>query len=545
MEKDCRLKGNHQANCIEENNSSDQLFYTCNSVAETGEATWYIDSAASNHMTYNKGAFQTLDESFKTNVKLGDNHIVKVEGKGSVAINTKKGTRIINDVMYIPNLRTNLFSVGQMMEKGYTLHFGGDSCTIYDNKDKTLKIAEEARSLQLPRLKNTTSKEDDDRLTTNPSCRGSLRSLSTRKQHKKPFPSGTSWRAKAVLELIHTDVCGPMRTPSHEQNRYFILFIDDYSRMTWVYFMREKSEVFKVFKKFKNLKRVSNIKLLSVIILNKMEYQKERTEQSWRWQDRCCRRNTCQKLFGQKQSTLQSIYSTGVPKAVQNMTPIEAWSGKKPSAKHLRVFGSICYVHIPTEKRHKLEEKTEKGIFLGYSTQSKGYRIYNLKTKKLIISKTKHPIRLTKKQSGRSIKVLRSNRGKEYNNSEFDKFCEKEVIEHQTTVNYNPQQNGVSERKNRTVIEMARSMLQEKHLPKAFWAEAVYTAVYLLNSICYVHIPTEKRHKLEEKTEKGIFLGYSTQSKGYRIYNLKTKKLIISRDVEFDEDAMWNWMKKK
>ncbi|KAL0352759.1 UNVERIFIED_CONTAM: putative mitochondrial protein [Sesamum angustifolium] len=124
-------------------------------------------------------------------------------------------------------------------------------------------------------------------------------------------------------------------------------------------------------------------------------------------------------------------------------------------------------------------------------------------------------------------------------------------------------------------MEMARSMLQEKHLPKAFWAEAVYTAVYLLNrcptkavqnmtpieawsgkkpsakhlrvfgSICYVHIPTEKRHKLEEKTEKGIFLGYSTQSKGYRIYNLKTKKLIISRDVEFDEDAMWNWDEEK
>ncbi|KAL0298706.1 UNVERIFIED_CONTAM: Copia protein [Sesamum radiatum] len=279
VEKDCRLKGNYQANCIEENNSSDQLFYTCNSVAETGEATWYIDSAASNHMTYNKGAFQTLDESFKTNVKLGDNHIVKVEGKGSVAINTKKGFQ---------------------------------------------------------------------------------------------------------------------------------------------------------------------------------EIQKSGGETKW--------------------------------------------------SKH---------------------------------------------------------------------KVLRSDRGKEYNNSEFNKFCEEEGIEHQTTVSYNPQQNGVSERKNRTVMEMARSMLQEKHLPKAFWAEAVYTAVYLLNrcptkavqnmtpieawsgkkpsakhlrvfgSICYVHIPTEKRHKLEEKTEKGIFLGYSTQSKGYRIYNLKTKKLIISRDVEFDEDAMWNWDEEK
>ncbi|KAL0298721.1 UNVERIFIED_CONTAM: Retrovirus-related Pol polyprotein from transposon TNT 1-94 [Sesamum radiatum] len=418
-------------------------------------------------MTYNKGAFQTLDESFKTNVKLGDNHIVKVEGKGLVAINTRKDTRIINDVMYIPNLRTNLFSVGQMMEKGYTLHFGGDSCTIYDNKDKTLKIAEvrmkEHRCfpIHLQYMGRTAMKAQEDQswlwhrrlghfnfqglkilhqkkmMTDLPQIQaveGACEACLQGKQHKKPFPSGTSWRAKAVLELIHTDVCGPMRTPSHEQNRYFILFIDDYSKMTWVYFMREKSEIFKVFKKFKNL---------------------------------------------------------------------------------------------------------------------------------------------VEKQSGRSIKVLRSDRGKEYNNSEFDKFCEEEGIEHQTTVSYNPQQNGVSERKNRTVMEMARSMLQEKHLPKAFWAEAVYTAVYLLNrcptkavqnmtpieawsgkkpsakhlrvfgSICYVHIPTEKRHKLEEKTEKGIFLGYSTQSKGYRIYNLKTKKLIISRDVEFDEDAMWNWDEEK
>ncbi|KAL0393227.1 UNVERIFIED_CONTAM: putative mitochondrial protein [Sesamum radiatum] len=306
VEKDCRLKGNHQANCIEENNSSDQLFYTCNSVAETGEATWYIDSAASNHMTYNKGAFQTLDESFKTNVKLGDNHIVKVEGKGSVAINTRKGTRIINDVMYIPNLRTNLFSVGQMMEKGYTLHFGGDSCTIYDNKDKTLKIAEvrmkEHRCfpIHLHYMGRTAMKAQEDQswlwhrrldhfnfqglkilhqkkiMTDLPqiqAVKGACEACLQGKQHKKPFPSGTSWRAKAVLELIHTDVCGPMRTPSHEQNRYFILFIDDYSRMTWVYFMREKSEVFKVFKKFKNL-----VEKQSVMIPKEIPPQQQQEE---------------------------------------------------------------------------------------------------------------------------------------------------------------------------------------------------------------------------------------------------------------------------
>ncbi|KAL0374896.1 UNVERIFIED_CONTAM: Retrovirus-related Pol polyprotein from transposon RE2 [Sesamum radiatum] len=115
-------------------------------------------------------------------------------------------------------------------------------------------------------------------------------------------------------------------------------------------------------------------------------------------------------------------------------------------------------------------------------------------------------------------------------------------------------------------MEMARSMLQEKHLPKAFWAEAVYTAVYLLNrcptkavqnmtpieawsgrkpSAKHLTSNREKDTSWRRKTEKGIFLGYSTQSKGYRIYNLKTKKLIISRDVEFDEDAMWNWDEEK
>ena len=73
------------------------------------------------------------------------------------------------------------------------------------------------------------------------------------KQYRQPFPRGNSWRAKQILKLVYTDVCGLMRTPTFEKNRYFILFIDDYTRMTWVYFMKERSEVFGIFKKFKNL----------------------------------------------------------------------------------------------------------------------------------------------------------------------------------------------------------------------------------------------------------------------------------------------------
>jgi len=381
-------------------------------------------------------------------------------------VETKNGTKFINDVLLVPNLKENLLSIGQMMDNGYSLHFEKDACKIYDSRKIEIgQVKMEKRNRRFPicfkPITNIAMKAevDDSWLwhkrfghfnthalkllyqknmmrdlpclkENNESCEGCLLG----KQHRLPFSTDKAWRGKDLLELIHTDVCGPMRTPSHHNNRYFILFIDDFSRMTWVYFLKAKSEVFGIFKKFKAL---------------------------------------------------------------------------------------------------------------------------------------------VEKQSGKQIKVLRTDRGKEYTSREFDKFCEDEGIERQLTVAYTPQQNGVSERKNRTVMEMARSMLKEKGMPNTFWAEAVYTAVYILNrcptkavkdktpieawsgrkpsakhlrvfgSICYIHVPDQRRHKLEDKTIRGIFLGYSTQSKGYRVYNLQTKKLVISRDVEIDENASWNWEEEK
>ena len=69
------------------------------------------------------------------------------------------------------------------------------------------------------------------------------------------------------------------------------------------------------------------------------------------------------------------------------MTPFEAWSGKKPSVNNLKFFGCVCYAQVSIEKRTKLEEASERCIFIGYSSVSKGYRLYNLKTKKMIISR--------------------------------------------------------------------------------------------------------------------------------------------------------------
>lgn len=81
------------------------------------------------------------------------------------------------------------------------------------------------------------------------------------------------------------------------------------------------------------------------------------------------------------------------------------------------------------------------------------------------------------------IQVIRSDNGKEYISDQFNSFCEEAGIEHQLTTPYTPQQNGVSERKNRTIMEMARYMMHEKGLLKKFWAEAANTVVFLLNML--------------------------------------------------------------
>lgn len=167
-----------------------------------------------------------------------------------------------------------------------------------------------------------------------------------------------------------------------------------------------------------------------------------------------------------------------------------------------------------------------------------------------------------KTEFGMKPKVLRTDRGLEYLNGKLQGYLEQEGIKTQCTVGYAPEQNGVAERKNRTLVEAARSMISESGLPKSLWAEAVNTANYTFNRIqgknkkspyelfygkkhalmkyrefgcdAYVMIPYEKRRKLDDKAEKMKFIGYDTQAKGYRMLNARNK-IIVSREVRFLE----------
>ena len=104
---------------------------------------------------------------------------------------------------------------------------------------------------------------------------------------------------------------------------------------------------------------------------------------------------------------------------------------------------------------------------------------------------------LMENQSGHCIKILRTGKGGEYVSNEFLNFCKTHGIQKQFTARYTPQQNGIAEKKNRTIMEMARSMLVAKHFPNEYWGEAVATAVYIiwftnLNSISVKKFPLKE-----------------------------------------------------
>jgi len=178
---------------------------------------------------------------------------------------------------------------------------------------------------------------------------------------------------------------------------------------------------------------------------------------------------------------------------------------------------------------------------------------------------------LVEMASGRQIKAVRSDRGGEYTSTAFMEFCEEKGIRRFLTAPYSPQQNGIAERKNRTIMDMVRSMLRSKNLPKEFWAEAVQCAVYVQNrcphsgledrtpqeawsgqkptvshfrvfgSIAYAHVPGQLRSKLEDKSRKLIFIGYDEKTKGFRLLDPISKKVTVSRDVRVNEAGEWDW----
>jgi transposase InsO family protein len=172
-------------------------------------------------------------------------------------------------------------------------------------------------------------------------------------------------------------------------------------------------------------------------------------------------------------------------------------------------------------------------------------------------------ITMLETQSGARVRRVRTDGGGEYVNNTLEAFFKSKGVILETTVPYSPEMNGAAERLNRTLMERVRAMLEESQLPSDLWAEAVSTASYLRNrspvsnrdktpwelffgytpdvshlrafgARAYVHIPKEKRNKLESRSTPGYMVGYAPGTKGYRVY-LDSGIIVVAKDVMFDE----------
>ena len=427
--------------------------------------SWNPDSGATSHMTPNRKWIRNM-VAVKIAVSLANNEIVWATGKGEVRftprIYGKVGqTVIFNDVLYVPALRNNLFSILSVVKKSkMRVVIEGDSLDFFKNGELllTATIDGTVGSLNGTTLENTETEAayiskiekellhqrlghiGKDRLETlmrqdlatgilvkegtelNDTCEHCIAG----KQHRDPFPKLSANRSTELLGRIHSDLHGPLAVQTPIGYRYWITFIDDHSRFKEVALLKHKSDAFQAFKDF--------------------------------------------------------------------------------------------------------VAKSERKL-------------------------------------GTKVKELRDDKGGEYMGNDFIQWCKGLGIARQHTVKATPQQNGVSERLNRTLTEGVIAMLNQARLPMMFWGAAVLYYTDILNATpsstlsnttsyevwhkakpdlsmhrvfgcrVYVHVLRKDRKNLQSHTEPCVFIGFEPGYKGWKCYNPVTKKITISRDVIFAEST--------
>ncbi|KAI3728074.1 hypothetical protein L6452_16702 [Arctium lappa] len=417
---------------------------------------WYMDSGCSKHMTGNKSLLSNFKEQSGGRVRFGNKDTSPILGYGDLV----QGNITIKRVSYVEGLDFNLFSIGQFCDKNLGVNFKSKRVTVKDDSGKELLIGRRRSNLytidfstaKFPYktcLLSKASVQESwlwhrrlahlnfkyiDRLAKNDSVRGLptlrfqtdklCRDCEKGKMKKVAHKPKPDFCTKDILEILHVDLCGPMKTKSIGKKRYVLVVVDDYSRYTWVRFLKSKDE-----------------------------------------------------------------------------TP------------------EILITLIKTTQTNKQKP----------------------------------------------VKIVRSDNGTEFKNSILQAFYNEHGIQQQFSAARTPQQNGVVERRNRTLVEASRSMLAYSGLPISLWAEAISTACYtqnrsilhrrfnktpyeLMNGIkpnikyfkafgskCYVLDDRDNLNKFAPKADEAIFLGYSISSVSYRVYLTSSRKVIESVNVRFDE----------
>ncbi|CAG4960563.1 unnamed protein product [Colias eurytheme] len=449
----CKKIGHYKNQCKLDKTKESAVFSVFFMNSSYKNTDWYIDSGASVHMITDEKRLQDVSyNNAMKNIVVANKTTVPVLCSGNTQITTvvdgSEFNITVKNVLCIPKLTTNLLSVSELIRNGNLVIFQGDICKILNHNKVVVAIArlvngvyrldtkqdcllagkaETATSMlwhrrlghinskDLNSMKNGAvegvsfpEKAEIDKSQCVTCCEGKLARL--------PFTHSGS-RCDSVLEVVHADVCGPMETISEGKSRYFLLFVDDYSRMAFVYFLKAKNEAFKYFKVYKALVEKQTQKSIKILrtdnggefcstefesFLDKEGIVHQKTNPHTPEQNGLCERLNrtvverarCllfdakmeKKFWAEAVNTAVYLRNRTLASGLQK-TPYELWCGRKPNLDHIRVFGSPAMVHVPKINRTKWDKKAEKYILLGFAENTKGYRLYNPRTKKITTSR--------------------------------------------------------------------------------------------------------------------------------------------------------------
>ncbi|KAI3697634.1 hypothetical protein L6452_30729 [Arctium lappa] len=410
---------------------------------------WYLDSGCSKHMTERKELLTNFTEKFCGNVRFGNDHYYPILGYRDII----KDNLTIKKVSYVEGLGHNLFSIGQFCDKNLEVTFKANRCNVRTEDGKEIlagtrrtnlytidlsslkadkevclmsKASVEQNWLWHRRLSHLNFKTIN-KLVLGGHVRG-MPDLKFEKDHlcaacemgkmKKAShkPKATPSTSRS-LELIHMDLCGPMRIQSINHKKYVLVMVDDFSRYTWVRFLRSKNEtpdlIISLLKRvqvslnqsvqtirtdngteFKN--RVLTSYLTSVGITH--NFLAARTVQQNGVVEHRNRTlvEAAHTMLSQSKLPLY-LWAEAVATAcyTQNRTIINKWFNKTPyeiinkripNINYFHAFGCTCFVLNDKDDLGKFSPKADEGVFIGYSQQAKAYRVYNKRTKTVIES---------------------------------------------------------------------------------------------------------------------------------------------------------------
>ncbi|UYV78679.1 hypothetical protein LAZ67_16002366, partial [Cordylochernes scorpioides] len=422
------------------------------------ENSWVIDSGA-NHHVCNKREWFTNFQGITSDPILTASGTTRAEGCGDIKFKAYVGKHHVDlklcNVLYVPNVRRNLLSVSSMENKGKIINFANRRAQVFDSENRIVAIAHDENGLYvmkgrviLPNAELFNSQKSSRKQTLElwhqrfchvnndaieRMAKGGLvkgleissmdRSLCddccVAKSTKEPHKPIRNIRSKRPLELVHTDICGPMPVISIGGSAYFLTFIDDYSRKITLFCLKHKNEVLKHFESYlARAERETGRKLKVLRSDNGLEYCnhefKTRLEQLGIKHEltntysppmngvaeranrvllditRSCLHSADlpQRFWAEAVNTAAYIRNKCYNSALGDKVPDELWSSRKPSVRHLKAFGCLAYSHIPTERRKKLDNRANRCILVGYSSQTKGYRLWCPETQHVI--QTKH-----------------------------------------------------------------------------------------------------------------------------------------------------------